>query len=152
MVCPFCLHKKTRVYNSRGNTRLNTTWRRRECEHCKRQFTTYESADPAEILTLRRGNKLERFSHTRLLMSVLRACDHRKELDETVTYLCATIEQKLFLRSLENATGTINRLDIIDIASTVLKNFDSVAYVKYIGRYEQNMPAAALRKALRQEK
>jgi transcriptional repressor NrdR len=149
MVCPFCLHKKTDVYNSRPGKRLNQTWRRRECPNCKRQFTTYESAAPTDILTLRDGNKLEPFSHIKLLLSVLRALDHLNASDVTVEYLCGTIEQKLYHASAQHASGAINKADIVAITSAVLKNFDAVAYVKYIGRYQANMPAATLRQALR---
>jgi transcriptional repressor NrdR len=151
MVCPFCLHKKTNVYNSRPGRRLNQTWRRHECPSCKRQFTTYESAAPGDILTLREGHKLHRFSHIKLLVSVLRALDHRKAADASVEYLCGIIEQKLYHKSSEDATGVINKADIIDITSSVLKNYDAVAYVKYIGQYQPAMPASALRRRLRKK-
>ena len=151
MVCPFCLHKKTNVYNSRAGRRLNQTWRRRECPNCKRQFTTHESAAPADILTLRDGNKLTSFSHITLLLSILKALDHRKDPDATVEYLCGTIEQKLYHKSSQDASGVINKADIVDFTSSTLKNFDAVAYVKYIGRYQPNLPATSLRQALRKK-
>lgn len=151
MVCPFCLHKKTDVYNSRPGRRLNQTWRRRECSNCQRQFTTYESAAPGDILTLRDGNKLRRYSHIKLLLSVLKALDHRKEPDASVEYLCGIIEQKLYQKSSEDASGVINKDDIVAITSAVLKNYDAVAYVKYIGTYQPNMPATALRRELRKK-
>jgi transcriptional repressor NrdR len=150
MVCPFCLHKKTSVYNSRHGSKLNVMWRRRRCDACGKQFTTYESADPASILRVTEGTKHKTFSHTKLLLSILKAADHRDDLDEAVPYLCDTAEQKLYrLNSTQN--GEITTSDIITVTAETLKHFDPVAYVKYIGMYQKALDAPTLRRALRRK-
>ena len=45
MRCPYCGHAVTSVIDSRLSQESNTIRRRRECESCKRRFTTLESAD-----------------------------------------------------------------------------------------------------------
>jgi len=42
-MCPECGSYNTRVLDSRKNFKIvNVTYRRRECEKCKRRFSTYE--------------------------------------------------------------------------------------------------------------
>ncbi len=151
MVCPFCLHKKTRVYNSRPGTKLNATWRRRECLNCKRQFTTYESADPSDILTIRVGRRLIPFARNTLLISLLRACDHRRDAAETASYLLSNIEQRLYREIAATDSRTITKQDIINITTEILHKFDTVAYVKYVGQYQPNINASILNRALRKK-
>lgn len=149
MVCPFCLHKKTEVFNSRPGTRLYSIWRRRRCPQCGAQFTTYETAEPGSILTVKDGRRLVPFSHSKLLLELLRVCDHRDDLDEAVPYLANTIEQKLFQKAGQTQALALTKDDIITTASETLQHYDPVAYVKYIGRHQKNLNAAALRKALK---
>jgi transcriptional repressor NrdR len=151
MVCPFCLHKKTETFNSRAGTRLNTIWRRRRCPQCGAQFTTYETADPSSVLSVKKGRHIVPFSHSKLLLELTQVCDHRDNIDKAVPYLADTIEQKLF-----RAAGKLQRLtlspdDIFATASETLQRYDPVAYVKYIGRHQKNVNAATLRKALKKK-
>ena len=141
MVCPFCLHKKTQVYNSRRGARLNVTWRRRQCSACGGQFTTYESADPGSILMLRDKESLQPFSHTNLLLSLLRACDHRNDLDESAPYLCSTIEQKLFKLQFSVKEKTVTKNDIVASTANLLKNYYPVAYVVMLLAVFNGMPS-----------
>lgn len=146
MVCPFCLHKKTEVFNSRGGTRLNTVWRRRRCMACGGQFTTYESADPNSLLVVKDKTGLSQFSHNRLLLALLKCCDHRKDLDDSVPYLAATIEQKLIKLAATTKSPSISKDELQKAVADTLKAYDPIAYVKYIGQH----PAlsSALRRAL----
>lgn len=149
MVCPFCFHKKTDVVNSRKGSKLNVTWRRRRCSACGAQFTTYESADPGSILSIKDGKSLKPFSHTKLLLELLQVCDHRDDLDESVPYLAETIEQKLYHSAKESSSLAITTADLISATLETLQRYDAVAYVKYIGRHQKNVNATALRKALK---
>ncbi len=44
MQCPFCGFRESKVVDSR-HTDPNTIRRRRECEECKKRFTTYEKIE-----------------------------------------------------------------------------------------------------------
>jgi transcriptional repressor NrdR len=151
MVCPFCLHKKTHVYNSRFGSRLNQTWRRRRCLACEREFTTYESADSGSILQLQEGRTIRHFSSVKLMMSLLKACDHRLDVDQVVPYLCGTIEQDLYKQAAKTAKHWISKQQIIDTVSKVLRRFDSAAYIKYISSYQQGLDGPTIRRALRRQ-
>lgn len=147
MVCPFCLHKKTIVYNSRSTARLNATWRRRRCEACKREFTTRESADPETILHVGTTRKTTPYSRATLTLSILRACDHRRDNGEPAYWLSDTIEQQLY-RLATKTNNTVTKNQIITIVLEALKNFDAAAYVKYLTTYSPDLDARTLKKRL----
>jgi transcriptional repressor NrdR len=149
MVCPFCLHKKTDVFNSRPGNRINTIWRRRRCNACGAQFTTYESADPGSILHIKDGREILPYSHSKLLLELAQICDHRSDIDESVPYLVATIEQKLFKMAGERQELALAKADILSVALETLQRYDPVAYVKYVGKHQKNVSAATLRQALK---
>lgn len=148
MVCPFCLHKKTNVYNSRGTRRLNATWRRRRCSACQREFTTRESADPESILQVGTSKHTHTYSRAKLTLSILRVCDHREDHGEAAYWLADTIEQYLY-RSAAGTNNTISKKTIISTIMTTLKNFDTTAYVKYLAAYSPELNARTLKKYLK---
>lgn len=149
MVCPFCLYKKTEIFNSRAGARLNATWRRRRCTQCSAQFTTYESADPGSILSVKAGRDITPYSHNKLLLELAQVCDHRVDIDESVPYLTGTIEQKLFRKAAEGQERAITKAAILSATLETLQHYDTVAYVKYASRHQKNVNEAALRKALK---
>lgn len=148
MVCPFCLHKKTKVYNSRRTTKLNATWRRRRCEACKREFTTRENADPESILRVGTTKRTHPYSRATLTLSILSVCDHRTDNGIAAYWLNDTIEQKLY-RLAARTNNSITKKQIISTVLDTLKNFDTAAYVKYLARYSPALDARTLKKHLK---
>jgi len=147
MICPFCLHKKTSVYNSRQTAKLNATWRRRRCEACERVFTTRESADPGSILRVGTAKRTVSYSRAKLTISILSVCDHRADNGEAAYWLCDTIEQKLYRHATTTNNAVTKRLITGEILDA-LKRFDTAAYVKYLARYSPNLDARTLKKWL----
>ena len=148
MVCPFCLHKKTKVYNSRYTARLNATWRRRRCDACRREFTTRENADPESILRVGTVKHARHYSRAQLTLSILSVCDHRPDHGEAAYWLADTIEQKLYRQS-ATANNIVTKRQIIHIVLETFKNFDTAAYVKYLARYSPDLDARTLKKHLK---
>lgn len=148
MVCPYCLSPKTHVYNSRSSKRTNGIWRRRHCLGCNRDFTTRESIDASNVLKVLKGKKSEPFSAPILMMSLLKALDHRPRSTKEVMYLYEVIEQKLVIQA--STTGqTLAPQTIVQITALILKRYDPAAYVKYISYHHQSLNASAIRKALK---
>ena len=148
MLCPFCLHGKTKVYNSRQTSRLNLVWRRRYCVFCKKEFTTNEHVLANNVLCIRGGKKFVTYSRLKLIMSISRACDHHDNNDETIYWLTDTVEQKLYAISATNNNSiTVN--DIMETTLNVLKNFDTTAYVKYLTRHIPKLDTKSLKDYLR---
>jgi len=52
MLCPFCNYESNKVIESRSNTKKSSIRRRRECENCRRRFTTYEKIKPQQLLKI----------------------------------------------------------------------------------------------------
>lgn len=145
MVCPFCLHKKTDVYNTRGTTK--GVWRRRRCLNCGKAFTTQEHFDPSGIWKVLKGKKTTAYSRAALSMSILRVCDHRTNQDDAAWYLFETVEQNL--TPLLTDEQTITTDNIIETVAAILKRFDAAAYVKYLSYHQPALDARTLRRHLR---
>jgi transcriptional repressor NrdR len=147
MVCPFCLHKKTEVYNTRKNSRLNQLWRRRRCLACQRQFTTYESIGIEHIISVATdGRKPIPFSKAKLTLDLLRACDHRH--DDAAYWLAETIAQKLIVLA-SAQEGMVSPEAITEACLVTLKPFDAAAFVKYLSYHSFASDASSLKRRLK---
>lgn len=147
MVCPFCLHKKTDVYNTRQTNGGATIWRRRRCLNCQKAFTTQEHFDPSGVWKVKGKQKARPYSRATLSMSILRACDHRPNQDDAAWYLFETVEQRL--TPLLDDKQCITSAIIIETVADILKRFDAAAYVKYISSHQGSFDATTLRRKLR---
>ena len=56
MQCPYCNHKECKVIDSR-HTDSKSIRRRRECEACKKRFTTYEKIETTPIMVIKKDKK-----------------------------------------------------------------------------------------------
>lgn len=148
MVCPFCLHKKTNVYNSRRTAKLNATWRRRRCEACGREFTTSELAAPESILRVGTAKRTSPYSRAKLTLSILRVCDHRRDHGEAAYWLNDTIEQKLYGLAADT-NNYVTKKQIVNVTLKTLKGFDTAAYIKYLSSYSPELDARTLKKYLK---
>lgn len=147
MICPFCLHKKTEIYNTRSTNDGQTVWRRRRCLQCHKAFTSEEAFRADRVWKVNNINKLSNYSRGRLALSILKSCDHRKD-DDRIWYMVEAVERKLLTIAAKN-NGTLNVGDIIDSVSGILKNFDAAAYVKYLSYHQNPRDLKTLRQQLR---
>ncbi len=128
MVCIYC-GGATKVVNSRAQKKLNQTWRRRECKSCKAVFTTVEAADlPVSVLYVGKHGNTEPFQRDILFISIYESCKHRPDAATVATDLTRTIISQL-LNKIENAS--LNRGQVIDTATEILKRFDKASVVQY---------------------
>lgn len=148
MVCPFCTNKQTSVYNSRPTTKLNNVWRRRRCDKCHKTFTTTEQVDPSSVIKVKQGKKTVPFLETKLLISVLQACDHLERPAESAYYITHTVTQNLYRRA-ATQLQTVLIADIIEAALTALKPYNLSAYVKYLSYHAPQIDERMLKKRLK---
>lgn len=130
MQCPYCGHQDTSVTNSRPS-KNSSIWRRRKCSNCKAIFTTYETTDLSCVLSIKsdKSKKLRPYSRAKLNFSLLRACEHL--LDEqslSIDYLAGIVEHQALKQAKQ---GILLSIDMKNIISTVLKRFNTVAFIKY---------------------
>jgi transcriptional regulator NrdR family protein len=96
---------------------------------------------------LKRSGSREKYSHAKLLRSLLFANDHLPDADAAFA-LADTIEKNL----LAKLTDQVNHVSAADIAQTVLgvlKRFDTRAYVKYLSYQTDTLDAKDLRQYLK---
>lgn len=148
MVCPFCLHKKTKVYNSRSTSLNMIVWRRRQCLTCKKTFTTKEELNPGDHWKIYKNKRESSYSRSRLITSLLRACDHLTAKEDKVFYLLNAIEQKLLPFAAKNNL-VLQASEITTATANILKNYDPTAYVKYISYHQPHMDLKSLRQKLK---
>ena len=54
MKCPYCDFETSKVVDSRPVEEGNSIRRRRECEGCKRRFTTYEKIEQFNVMVVKK--------------------------------------------------------------------------------------------------
>ena len=144
MKCPYCGFGQDRVVDSRESKDLDSIRRRRECESCKRRFTTYERIDEIPYMVVKKDGRRERFDRQKILSGLLRACEKRPVsssqletiVDATEAYLVEAPER-------ERTTGEIGELIMEH-----LKGLDTVAYIRFASVYRDFKDVRELKQEL----
>ena len=129
MKCPFCASTSSRVIDTRdaeGGIR-----RRRECEECRRRFTTYERVAPLRLMVVKRDGRREPFDRNKILNGIQIACAKRPVETESIEELVSSIEQELYHRG----TREITSREIGEMVMLGLRKLDDVAYIRFATIY-----------------
>ncbi len=133
MKCPFCNIENTRVIDSRPAEDNYAIRRRRQCDKCGKRFTTYEKVESIPLMVVKKGNIREAYDRSKIEAGVLRSCHKRPVSAEQITELVDEIETAIFnLEEREISTTAIG-----EIVMDKMKNFDSVAYVRFASVYRE---------------
>lgn len=125
MICPFCKENCTRVIDKRESG-TTATRRRRECEKCKKRFTTYERVENVILNVLKRNGRVEEFDREKLKRGIAKATSKRHIPDEVLDEIIQEIEQKLLvnekqiIKSSEIGEMVLKKLTQIDKLSALL--------------------------------
>ena len=133
MRCPFCGYEESKVIDSRPTDEGARIRRRRECLSCKKRFTTYEVVESLPIVVVKRDKSREQFDRTKLINSLMRACEKRTVSLEPLEKAVDEIESSL-QSSLDRE---VSSLQIGELAMDKLKGIDEVAYVRFASVYRQ---------------
>ena len=133
MKCPFCNYSDSKVVDSRPTDEGTSIRRRRECLHCLKRFTTYETIERLPLMLVKRDGTREPYDRNKLLSGVMKACEKRPVPQARLEQLVDTVEQKLF-GTLETE---ISSQKIGEMVMQELKNVDEVAYVRFASDYRQ---------------
>jgi len=132
MQCPFCKAMDSRVVDSRLASGGTVTWRRRECDGCKRRFTTYERVEHSLPAVVKKDGKRQPFTRERVLRSLRVACRKRPVSMETLDEVAEDIEQELALLGEKEISSRL----IGERVMGRLKELDEVAYVRFASVYK----------------
>lgn len=133
MRCPFCDSTNTKVVDSRQVDSETSIRRRRECNDCKKRFTTYEKYEINSLIVIKKNQEREAFNSNKILKGMIRSCYKRKVPVEVLEEATKEIEIE------------VNHLNLKEIPSSVigelimekLKEIDKVAYVRFASVYKE---------------
>jgi transcriptional repressor NrdR len=130
MVCLYC-GNATSVTNSRYKKRNGVIWRRRLCTSCGAILTTFEQYDlSTALLVKKRSGALQGFQRDKLLLSVARSIEHRRNASQSASELTNTIISLLLKH--KPVVTTISSKDISQTTSLVLKRYDAASAIRYL--------------------
>jgi transcriptional repressor NrdR len=129
MKCPFCGGTESRVKDSRDVG--DAIHRRRECEHCKGRFSTYERVEKAPLMVIKRDQRREVFDRQKLTVGIRKACEKRPlpagEIENTV----GEIEQELDRFGKQEIPSNV----IGELVMEHLQRMDKIAYIRFASVY-----------------
>lgn len=131
MKCPFCRDLENKVIDSRLSKEGDVIRRRRECLQCTRRFTTYERAEEAFPLIVKKDGRREPFDRMKIVAGLKRACEKRPVGIEAIEAVVDRIERTLQERGeKELPSSTIG-----EALMRELHGLDKVAYVRFASVY-----------------
>ncbi|MBN2195492.1 MAG: transcriptional repressor NrdR [Polyangiaceae bacterium] len=131
MRCPFCGMMESRVVDSRLAAEGTVTWRRRECDACRRRFTTYERVEHALPMVKKRDGKREPFDRGKILRSLRIACNKRPVSADELEAQVEALEREFALSGEREIVSQTIGERVMDR----LKTLDEVAYVRFASVY-----------------
>ncbi|GAA0231503.1 transcriptional regulator NrdR [Metaclostridioides mangenotii] len=132
MQCPYCKYKESKVIDSR-HTDPKSIRRRRECESCKKRFTTYEKIELTPLMVIKKDKSRQPFDRDKIKYGILRACEKRPISIDSIDGVVNNIENELNKGFVEEIEAT----EIGEMVMDQLKNLDEVAYVRFASVYRQ---------------
>ncbi|WP_055079300.1 transcriptional regulator NrdR [Lagierella massiliensis] len=133
MRCPFCNSVNTRVVDSRQVDNETSIRRRRECNDCKRRFTTYEKYEINSLIVIKKNQEREAFDRNKILNGMIKSCYKRKVPLEVLEN--ATKEIELEINHLNKKE--IPSSEIGELIMEKLKSIDKVAYIRFASVYKE---------------
>ncbi|MDO8644779.1 MAG: transcriptional regulator NrdR [bacterium] len=133
MRCPFCFDSNNRVVDTRLSKEGDLIRRRRECDVCRKRFTTYERIEELLPLLIKKDGRREAYDRIKLAGGIQKACEKRAISVETIEGVVDRIEQ--FLQ--EQGEREIPSKAIGERVMTELKNLDQIAYVRFASVYRE---------------
>jgi len=142
MKCIFC-EAETRVTDKRESP--DGTRRRRECQKCKRRFTTYEKPEKKDVIIVKKDGRRERFSKEKLKNGLMRACEKRPVSIDKIDRVVDYVEEKLLIRGKEVKSEMIGKL-----VMNKLKKIDKVAYIRFASVYKDFKDVRDFKKVIKE--
>ena len=133
MRCPFCSHEDTQVVETRDSEEGDVVRRRRRCQSCDKRFTTYEHAEIAMPVVVKKDGRRAEFDANKLRASMALALRKRPVSVEQIDAAIERIQDKL----LNGGTKEVLSAKVGEHVMRELKRIDKVAYVRFASVYRQ---------------
>ncbi len=145
MRCPFCNHTDTQVVETRDSEEGDAIRRRRKCPSCDQRFTTYERADIAMPMVVKKDGARVEFVAAKLRASMQLALRKRPVSVEQIDDAMARIEEQL----LSSAQREVASSRLGELVMRQLKRIDKVAYVRFASVYRSFEDVDEFRKLIK---
>jgi transcriptional repressor NrdR len=130
MECPFCHQDNDKVMDSRS--RGDAIRRRRECQACKRRYTTYERREAElRLRVVKKDGTREAFDRAKIRRGLVLALHKRPVPTERLDEIIQEIEDELS----GQYSSEVSSRAIGDLVMEKLKKEDQVAYVRFASIY-----------------
>src|SRR3989338_6458645 len=133
MKCPFCGHTEDKVIDSRSSNEDKSVRRRRECEQCKKRFTTYEYIEEVPLMVIKKDGRREAFDRNKIISGILKACEKRPVGMEKVEDVVDKVEKELQ----KSFDKEVKAQTVGNLVMEHLHKLDEVAYVRFASVYRQ---------------
>src|SRR5579883_2786566 len=128
MKCPFCGYTESRVKDSRDVG--DAIHRRRECEHCKGRFSTYERVEKSQLMIIKRDQRREPFDRQKLFVGISKACEKRPLSVAEIENAVEEIEE-LYRQGKQELPSSV----IGERVMERLRHMDKIAYIRFASVY-----------------
>lgn len=133
MKCPYCGSKQNKVIDSRSAQQDTSIRRRRECNDCKRRFTTYEHVMGFPLKVIKSDGTREDFDRSKLEKSIQIASNKRPIPASKIEEMVLQIENEI-----ENyGKSEVEAKRIGELVMENLRELDEVAYIRYASVYKK---------------
>ena len=133
MKCPYCGEENTKVIDSRPAEENNAIRRRRQCEVCKKRFTTYEKVESIPLIVIKKDNIREPYDRSQIEAGILRSCHKRPVSYEQIVSAVEDVENAVFNMEQKEVSSAV----IGELVMDRLKKLDQVAYVRFASVYRE---------------
>ena len=133
MKCPFCNKENTKVIDSRPAEDNSSIRRRRQCDECGKRFTTYEKVESIPLIVIKKDNNREPYDREKIEAGIVRSCHKRPVSISQINELVDDIENTI----LNMEEKEVPSSQIGELVMNKLKDFDSVAYVRFASVYRE---------------
>ena len=146
MRCPFCSHAETQVAETRESDEGDVVRRRRRCLSCDKRFTTYERAEIALPVVVKKDGTRADFDVKKLRASMQLALRKRPVSIEQIDAALQRIEETL----LTSGARELPSARLGELVMRELKRIDKVAYVRFASVYRSFEDVDEFRKLIKE--
>jgi len=140
MLCPECKKSDTKVLDSRDDLRVIR--RRRECLRCHYRFTTYERVESPRVKVIKRNGAAEDYQRSKLARGIHLALEKRPATCQQIESIIDSVEHEVT----KLKTKYITSKQLGKFAIEKLKEFDEVAYLRFLSVYKSFGSASKFQK------
>ena len=133
MKCLKCSRTDSSVIDSREIDEGTSIRRRRECDHCKFRFTTYERLEQPRLMVVKKDGSRELFVRDKLAKGIYKAFYKRPVPASQVEELIDDIEREIH----ESGSEEVASRDVGELVIKCIGEIDKVAYIRFAAVYRQ---------------